>query len=342
MELRAQDIANLTGGQIDGQPDIVIENVAKLEEAGPKSLCFFSNPKYEEQLYKTAAAVVFVPRDFKPAQMLTATLIRHDNPYYGFCQVLAEWFNPNTHKTGVEAGSFISPDATLGKGIYVGATAYVDEGAVIGDNCSIYPGVFIGRGAVIGSDTVLYSGVKIYSNCEIGSNCIVHSNTVIGSDGFGFAPVGGSYVKIPQVGNVVIEDHVEIGAGCTIDRATMGSTIIRRGTKLDNLIQVAHNAEIGSDTVIAAQAGISGSTKIGNHCQIGGQSGFVGHISIADGVGIAAQSGVSKAITESGTNWMGSPAVPIKDYFKSQVVFKNLANLQKTVNDLEHKIKKEQ
>jgi UDP-3-O-[3-hydroxymyristoyl] glucosamine N-acyltransferase len=336
MNLSAQYIAELITGTVDGNANSEVSKVAKLEEADEHSLCFFSNPKYEQDLYKTKASVVIVPADFNPSSPVGFTMIRHQNPYYGFCIVLNEHFNPNTHRKGIEPGAYINVTANLGHGVFVGTTAYIDDHAVIGDGCVIYPGCYVGSNCRIGSGTVLYPGVKVYSGCSIGSDCIIHANTVIGSDGFGFAPVGDVYMKIPQVGNVVIEDRVEIGSNCSIDRATMGSTYIRQGAKLDNLIQVAHNAEIGANTVIAAQAGVSGSTKIGANCQIGGQTGFVGHIQIADRVGIGAQSGVSKEISEPGTHWMGSPALPIKDFFKSQAVFKNLPELQKRVNQLEN------
>jgi UDP-3-O-[3-hydroxymyristoyl] glucosamine N-acyltransferase len=227
----------------------------------------------------------------------------------------------------------------LGTDIYVGSTAYIDEEARIGNGVKIYPQVYIGKGAIVGDNCVLFPGVKIYAGCVIGDRCILHSGTVIGSDGFGFAPVGDIYMKIPQVGNVVVGDDCEIGSNCSVDRATMGSTRIGNGVKLDNLIQIAHNAEIGDNTVIAAQAGISGSTKIGANCQIGGQSGFVGHIKIANRTGIGAQSGISKEISEEGPNWIGSPAMPLKDFFKSQAVFKNLATLQQRINQLEKQLK---
>jgi UDP-3-O-[3-hydroxymyristoyl] glucosamine N-acyltransferase len=335
MTLSAQTIADLIGGRVDGDPGVEIDSVSKLEEADGNSLCFFSNPKYEEALYNTDAAMVIVPDNFVPARAVSFCMIRHANPYFGFCIVLDKYFNPNKHKTGVEAGSYVSPFAQIGADPFIGATAYIDDEAIVGDNCKIYPQVFVGKGAIVGNNTVLFPGVKIYDGCKVGANCIIHAGTVIGSDGFGFAPIGNTYAKIPQVGNVVIEDDVEIGANCTIDRATMGSTFIRHGVKLDNLIQVAHNAEIGANTVIAAQAGISGSTRIGENCQIGGQAGFVGHISIANRSGIGAQAGVTKAIEEPGTNWIGSPALPLKDFFKSQAVFKNLPELQQRVNHLE-------
>jgi UDP-3-O-[3-hydroxymyristoyl] glucosamine N-acyltransferase len=339
MTFSAQTIATLIGGRVDGDPGAEISAVAKLEEADKNSLCFYSNPKYEASLYQTKAGIVIVPENFEPSEKVSFCMVRHANPYFGFCIVLDKHFNPNKHKTGIEAGSYIDAAATIGANVYVGATAYIDEQANIGGNCKIYPQVFVGKGAAVGDNTILYPGVKIYDGCKVGANCIIHAGTVIGSDGFGFAPIGDVYAKIPQVGNVVVEDDVEIGANCTIDRATMGSTIIRRGVKLDNLIQVAHNAEIGANTVIAAQTGISGSTRIGENCQIGGQVGFVGHISIANRSGIGAQSGVTKAIEEPGTNWIGSPALPLKDFFKSQAVFKNLPELQQRVNHIEKNLK---
>lgn len=340
MSITAAEIASLTGGVVEGNPNLAITQPAKLEDANAQSLCFFANPKYETQLYSSKAGIVIVPVDFKPTEEVSFTLIRHFNPYYGFCMVLDKFFNPNIHKTGIEHGSFVSPGATLGNDIYIGSGAYIDEAASIGDLSRIYPQVFVGRGAKIGSNTILYPGVKVYAGCVIGDNCIIHAGTVIGSDGFGFAPIGDSYAKIPQIGNVVIENDVEIGSNCSIDRATMGSTIIRKGVKLDNLIQVAHNAEIGANTVIAAQTGVSGSTKIGANCQIGGQVGFVGHISIADKTGIGAQSGVTKAIEEAGTQWIGSPASPLKEQFRSWAAFRKLPELLKELNDLKKELRK--
>lgn len=334
MSLTAAEIAKITGGSVDGNPDRTILKPSKLEEADGQSLCFFANPKYEAQLYATKAAVVIVPADFQPSTAVDFTLIRHANPYFAFCIILDGFFNPNIHKTGIEPGSYISPDASLGQDVYVGATAYIDDKAQIGDTTRIYPQVFVGRGASIGRNCTLYPGVKVYPGCVIGDNCIIHAGTVIGSDGFGFAPIAGTYAKIPQIGNVVIEDDVEIGSNCSIDRATMGSTVIRKGTKLDNLIQVAHNAEIGAHTVIAAQTGVSGSTRIGDNCQIGGQVGFVGHISIANRTGIGAQAGVTKSIEEEGTNWIGSPASPLKDQFRSWAAFKNLPDLAREIKEL--------
>jgi UDP-3-O-[3-hydroxymyristoyl] glucosamine N-acyltransferase len=334
MGIRIAEIARITGAVVEGNAEIEISRPGKLEESDNQTLCFFANPKYEVQLYASKAAAVIVPFDFKPTQPVSFTLIRHANPYFAFCMVLNAWFNPNEPKTGIENGSYIHAATSLGKDVFVGATAYIDENAEVGNNTQIYPQVFIGKGVIIGENCTLYPGVKIYAGCKIGNNCIIHAGTVIGSDGFGFAPIGDTYAKIPQIGNVIIEDDVEIGSNCSIDRATMGSTIIRRGTKLDNLIQVAHNAEIGANTVIASQTGVSGSTKIGANCQIGGQVGFVGHISIADRTGIGAQSGVTKSIEETGTNWIGSPASPMKEQFRSWAAFKKLPDLLNEMKQL--------
>jgi UDP-3-O-[3-hydroxymyristoyl] glucosamine N-acyltransferase len=340
MGIRIAEIARITGAVIEGNADIEISLPGKLEEADNKTLCFFANPKYEAQLYVTKAAAVIVPFDFKPAHSVSFALIRHANPYFAFCMVLNTWFNPNQPKKGIEIGSYIHSSAIVGNDVFIGATAYVDEDANIGNNTQIYPQVFVGNGVVIGENCTLFPGVKIYAGCKIGNNCIIHAGTVIGSDGFGFAPIGDTYAKIPQIGNVIIEDDVEIGSNCSIDRATMGSTIIRRGTKLDNLIQVAHNAEIGANTVIASQTGVSGSTKIGANCQIGGQVGFVGHINIADRTGIGAQSGVTKTIEETGTNWIGSPASPIKEQFRSWAAFKKLPDMLNEMKQLARELEK--
>jgi len=334
MGIRIAEIARITGAVVEGNADIEISLPGKLEDADNQTLCFFANPKYETQLYASKAAAVIVPFDFKPAQPVSFALIRHANPYFAFCMVLNAWFNPNEPKKGIETGSYVNEGAMLGSDVFVGATAYIDENARVGNNTQIYPHVFVGKGATIGDNCTIYPGVKIYAGCKIGNNCIIHAGTVIGSDGFGFAPIGDTYAKIPQIGNVIIEDDVEIGSNCSIDRATMGSTIIRRGTKLDNLIQVAHNAEIGANTVIASQTGVSGSTKIGANCQIGGQVGFVGHISIADRTGIGAQSGVTKSIEETGTNWIGSPASPMKEQFRSWAAFKKLPDLLNEMKQL--------
>lgn len=339
MQISAAEIAILTGGTVVGNSDVEIRRVDKLEEAGSASLSFFSNPKYQDRFFQTNAALVLIPADFTAEQDFPCTVIKTANPYYAFCQVLDRYFNPNQHKSGREESSFIADNADVAEEVYVGFGAYVDDAAVIGKGVKIYPNVYVGRNVHIGPNTILYPGVKVYADCRIGAHCIIHSGTVIGSDGFGFAPIGdGSYAKIPQIGNVLIEDHVEIGANCTVDRATMGSTIIRRGVKLDNLIQVAHNAEIGEHTVIAAQTGVSGSTRIGKRCMIGGQVGFVGHILVADGSQIGAQSGIQKEISEPGQQWIGSPVMPLKDAFRTQVLVRKLPELQQRIADLERTI----
>jgi UDP-3-O-[3-hydroxymyristoyl] glucosamine N-acyltransferase len=338
-QVSAAEIANLTGGIVLGQTDVQISRVDKLEEAGPLSLSFFSNPKYQDRFFQTSAGIVLIPSDFQTDKQFPCTVIKTPNPYYAFCQVLDRYFNPNQHKTGREEHTYVSDTASIGEEVYLGFGSYVDEGASVANGVKIYPQVYIGRNVRIGTGTILYPGVKVYSDCTIGAHCIIHSGTVIGSDGFGFAPIGdGSYAKIPQIGNVVIEDLVEIGSNCSIDRATMGSTIIRKGVKLDNLIQVAHNAEIGEHTVIAAQTGVSGSTRIGKRCMIGGQVGFVGHINVADGTQIGAQSGIQKEISEPGQQWIGSPVMPLKEAFRTQVIMRKLPDLQQRIIELEKRI----
>ena len=336
--LSASHLAQFISGELIGQP-VEITNVAKLDEAGPTDLCFFANPKYLEQLNATKSKLVIVQKGFASSSSLNITFIEHDNPYFGFCLILQKYFNPNIHDSEIHADSFVHPSAKLGKNVSIGYGAYIAQDVTIGDNAVIYPQVYVGKNASIGEETVLYAGVKIYAACKVGNQCIIHSGTVIGSDGFGFAPFGDAYLKIPQIGNVIIEDNVEIGSNCSVDRATMGSTIIKQGAKLDNLIQIAHNVEVGANTVIASQAGVSGSSKIGHNGMIGGQVGIVGHITIAPQVGIAGQSGVSKTITEPKTQWMGSPAIPLKDFFKSSAVFKNLPNLNREIGRIKELLK---
>lgn len=341
VKLTAYQIAQFVNGQVEGDSEKEIIGVSKLEEANENTLCFYSNPKYLNQLLESNAGIVIVADSFAIPAESKSTFIKCSIPYLAFCQVLDKYFNPNIHKSGIEQGSFIDSTARVGKNVFVAATAYIDENAVIGNNVIVYPQVYIGKGVTVSDNTVLYSGVKIYSFCSVGKNCIIHSGTVIGSDGFGHAPMpDGRYAKIPQIGNVVIDDDVEIGSNCSIDRATMGSTHIMQGVKLDNLIQIAHNVEIGQNTVIASQTGVSGSVKLGNNCLVGGQVGFAGHITIADGSQFGAQSGVPKNITEPGKAYWGSPILPIGDQMKSLAVFRNLPELQKKVTQLENKINK--
>ncbi len=336
MQFSAHQIATLVNGSLEGNPDVMVEQLAKIEEATTGSLSFLSNPKYEQYLYTTKASVIIVNQDLTLDKPVAPTLIRVKNAYTAFSTLLELYNKMRLDKTGIEDPVFIHPSAKIGKNVYIGAFAYIDKGVVIQDNCKIYPHVYIGDNVKIGSDTTLFPGVAVYFDCVIGNRVIIHSGTVVGSDGFGFAPQeDGTYHKINQIGNVVIEDDVEIGANTVIDRATMGSTIIRQGVKLDNLIQVAHNVEIGKNTVIAAQSGISGSTKIGENAVIGGQVGIVGHINIANGTQIQAQSGVNRTIAQEGKKWSGSPAAPYNAQMRSQVVYSRLPELERRVEELE-------
>lgn len=339
MQLKASELCEILDGQLEGNANAVIERVSKIEEGDHVSLSFLANPKYESHIYDTDSAVVLVSEDFKPEKELKTTLIRVKDPYSAFTLILSKFFDAVLHKKGIEQPSYIDEHAKLGKDLYVGAFAYIGVNASIGDNVKIYPNAYVGDNAIIGDNTILYAGVRVYSGCVVGSDCIIHSGTVIGSDGFGFAPQkDGSYKKIPQTGNVVIEDHVEIGANCSIDRATMGSTLIKKGVKLDNLIQIAHNVEIGENTVIAALTGVSGSTKLGKQNVVGGQVGFAGHLVIADGSQFGAQSGILGNIKEPYKAWMGSPAGELKEHLKAQAVFRNLPKLDKQVADLRREL----
>lgn len=339
MKFKVGEIAGMIGAQVEGNADLYISSLSKIEEGGPGSLSFLANPKYENYLYGTNASAVIVSSDFVPKQAVSATLLRAKDPYMAFAQLLQRFLQFVQNKSGIEQPSHVAETATLGKDIYIGAFAYIGSGAVIGDGAKIYPHAYVGDYVTVGAGTTVHANVSIYYGCKVGKHCIIHSGAVIGSDGFGFAPqADGSFQKIPQTGIVRIEDHVEIGAGCTIDRATLGETVIRKGAKLDNLIQVAHNVEIGENTVIAAQTGISGSTKIGNNCMIGGQVGIVGHIKLADGTKIGAQSGVSKSVEEKGKALRGSPAQDYKQQLRSEAVFRNLDQLDKRLHQLEKEL----
>jgi len=341
MQFTAAQIATIVQGRIDGDPQAVVSKVSKIEEATDGSLSFVANPKYEEYLYSSRASVIIVNDTLQLNAPVNATLIRVKDAYMSFASLLEKYNEiiSRTSKNGIEQPSFVAASAKIGKDVYIGALAYVGENVVIQDNVKIFPGCYIGDNVTIGEDTVLFAGVKIYHDCVLGNSVVVHSGTIVGGDGFGFAPLkDGSYKKIPQIGNVIIEDKVEIGANTTIDRATMGSTYIRKGVKLDNLIQIAHNVEIGENTVIAAQTGVSGSTKIGKNCIIGGQVGIVGHIHIADGTRINAQSGLSKSVTENNAALNGSPAFDYKSSLKSQAIFRNLPDLNQRVIKLEEMI----
>jgi UDP-3-O-[3-hydroxymyristoyl] glucosamine N-acyltransferase len=336
MQFTAHELSLLLSGTIEGDPEVSVNQLAKIEEAKAGSLSFLANPKYEQYLYTTEASVIIVNKDQVLTEPVKSTLLRVDNAYSAITILLEKYNTIKLNKTGIEQPSFIHASAKVGGNAYVGAFAYIGANVVVGNNCKIYPQTYIADDVVIGDNVTLYPGVKVYFDCRIGSNVIIHSGTVIGGDGFGFAPApDGTYSKISQIGNVIIEDDVEIGANTTVDRATMGSTIIRKGVKLDNLIQIAHNVEISSNTVVAAQTGISGSTKVGENCIIGGQVGIVGHINIAKGTQIQAQSGISRSLLVENKKWAGSPAVSYTDNLRSQVVVNRLPELEKKINELE-------
>lgn len=341
MEFSAEQIAGLLGGTIEGDPKVTVNNLSKIEEGKPKTLSFLANAQYTPYIYETDASIVIVNRSLaleKPVKE-TCTLIRVDDAYGSFAKLLELYNQLKGEKKGIEQPSFIHASAEIGENCYVGAFAYIGENVKIGNNVKIYPQVYVGDNVTIGDNTTLFAGVKIYHDCVIGSHCTIHASSVIGSDGFGFAPNNGDvYNKVPQIGNVVIEDQVEIGSNTSIDRATLGSTIIRKGVKLDNLIQIAHNVEIGENTVIAGQTGIAGSAKIGKNCMIAAQVGIVGHLKIADGVKIAGQSGIGSAIEKEGEIVQGSPAFNIGEYKRSYVLFRSLPKLNDKLRELEKKI----
>jgi UDP-3-O-[3-hydroxymyristoyl] glucosamine N-acyltransferase len=341
MQFTAAQIASIIQARIEGNADAVVGSFGKIEEARQGQLAFLANPKYEDYLYTTGASIIIINQQQELKQPVNATLLRVQDPYTAFATLLATYQEMIAQQmTGIQQPSYIDSSAKLGEHIFVGAFAYIGEGVRMGDHVKIYPNVYIGNNVQIGHHTILHPGVRIYHDCVVGNFVNIHAGTVIGSDGFGFAPQSdGSFKKVPQIGNVVIEDHVEIGANATIDRATMGSTLIKSGAKLDNLIQVAHNVEVGYNTVIAAQAGVSGSTKIGNNVMIGGQAGIVGHIQIADSVKINAQSGVSKSIKTPHSAVTGSPAFDYTSALRSQAVTRNLPELEKRIIELENLVK---
>ena len=335
LKFTAEQISEILNGEVYGNPKEVVSKLSKIEEGEEGSLTFLSNPKYNSWLYVTAASVVIVDEKFVPEKEVSSTLIKVEDPYMAFTKLLEYYNNIQLHKSGIEDPVFIHETATHGADLYLGSFSYLSQNVRIGNNVKIYPNVFIGDNVVIGNDTTLFAGAKIYSDCLIGNGCTIHSGSIIGCDGFGFAPEkNGGYSKIPQIGNVIIEDNVDIGSGTTIDRATLGSTIIRAGVKLDNQIHVAHNVEIGSNTVIAAQTGIAGSTKIGEDCKIGGQVGIVGHLTIGNNVRIQAQSGIGKSIGDNEIV-QGSPAMPYNDFNKSYVHFRNLPKWSSRIDELE-------
>ncbi|RWY52346.1 UDP-3-O-(3-hydroxymyristoyl)glucosamine N-acyltransferase [Mucilaginibacter gilvus] len=336
MQFTAKDIAFMLNGTVEGDPLAAVSQLSKIEEAQNGSLSFLANPKYEQYLYTTKASIVIVNNDQQLSGPVSASLIRVENAYSAFTLLLEQYNTLKLHKAGIEQPSFIHPSAQIGENVYVGAFSYISQDVKMGSNCKVYPNCYIADNVTLGDNVTLFPGVTVYFDCVVGNNVIIHSGAVVGSDGFGFAPKpDGTYSKIPQIGNVIIEDGVEIGSNTTIDRATMGSTIIHKGTKLDNLVQIAHNVEIGENTVIAAQAGIAGSTKLENNVMLGGQVGIVGHINIARGTQVQAQSGVSRPITEEGKKWAGSPALPYGSNMRSNVVVSRLPELEKRVLELE-------
>ena len=341
MEFTAQQIAAVLNGSVDGDPEARVSNLSKIEEGKPGTMTFLANPAYTHYIYATAATIVVVSREFTPAHPVAATLIRVDDPYGAFATLLEMYDKMKPSRSGISSQAFISPTATVGENAFIGEFVWIGEQVKIGKNARIHPQCYIGDNVTIGDDCILYPGVKIYQDCVIGSQCTLHGGVVIGSDGFGFAPQDDkNYRKVPQVGNVILEDRVEVGSNTTIDRATLGSTIIRRGVKLDNLIQVAHNVEIGENTVIAAQTGISGSTKIGKNCMIGGQVGFVGHLNIGDNARIGARSGVEGHVKPDAVIF-GAPAIDASKARRNFIHWRNFDEIVKRLNQVEKEIQQQ-
>ncbi len=339
MEFTAAQIAGFLKGTVEGNPDVTVSNLAKIDDGTPGTLTFLANPKYTPFIYTTGSSIIVVNEDFIATQVVPGTLIRVADAYSSFATLLEMFDQSKTGATGISPHTVVATSALLGENISIGDFSVISKDVTIGKNVIIHPQVFIGNNVTIGDETVIYPGVKIYHDSIIGHRCTLHSGVVIGSDGFGFAPIAGNnYQKIPQLGNVILENDVEIGSNTTIDRATLGSTIIRRGVKLDNLIQVGHNAEIGENTVVAAQTGISGSTKIGKNCMIGGQVGIVGHITIADNVKIGAGSGVEASITRNGAMMLGAPAIEINKARRNFIHWRNLDEIVRKVYSIEKKL----
>lgn len=341
MQFSAEQIAMMVNGKVDGNPEVYVSSFGKIEEAKEGELTFLANPKYEEYLYITKASLIIINQSLELKQPIAATLIRVADAYSAFATLLEKYQEIQAMQfSGIQQPSYIDATAKIGDGIFIGAFAYIGERAIIGDGTKIYPGAYLGKDVIVGENSTIHPGVKIYHDCVVGKNVVIHAGAVVGGDGFGFAPqADGTFRKVPQIGNVIIEDNVEIGANTTIDRGTIGSTLIRAGAKLDNLLQIAHNVEIGSNSVIAAQAGISGSTKVGKNVMIGGQAGIVGHLQIADGSKINAQSGVSKSIKTPNSAVTGSPAYDYTASLRSQALSRKLPELEKRIKELEETIK---
>lgn len=337
MEFTAKQIAEFLGGTVDGNGDAAVHTFAKIEEGVPGALSFLSNVKYTQYLYSTKSSVVLVNKDFKPEQPVSATLVRVDNAYESLAKLMSLYASMKPARTGISSLASVSEKARIGNNVYIGPFAVIEEGTVIGDNTRIYPHVTIGEGASVGSDCIIYPHVTVYYGCKIGNRCILHAGSVVGADGFGFAPTPNGYNKIPQIGIVELEDDVEIGANTCIDRSTMGRTVVHKGVKLDNLVQVAHNVEVGENTVISAQTGIAGSSKIGSWCMIGGQSGISGHITVGNKVNIAAKTGVISSIND-GDTIMGYPSFGYRNFLRSSLIFRELPELNKTILKLQKEI----
>jgi len=340
MEFTVEQIAQMLNGEVKGDKYLNINQLAKIEEGSTGTISFLANPKYEHYIYTTKATAVIVDQQFRPKKAYLTTLILVEDAYAAFTTLLQEYQKILAqNKQGIEQPSFISATAKIGSDVYIGAFSYIGEHCTIGNNVKIYPNVTIADASVIGDNCIIYSGVKIYHNTVIGNNCTIHSNAVIGADGFGFAPqADGAFATIPQLGNVILENNISIGANTTVDRATIGSTILREGVKIDNLVQIAHNVEIGKNTVIAALTGISGSTKVGENCKIGGQVGMAGHITVADNTIVTAQSGITKTVRQSGRIMAGSPAQDSHNNLKSQVLYKNLPKIEQRIRAIEEKL----
>jgi len=339
MEFTAATIAGFLNGDIIGNPETKVNIIAKIEEGQPGAISFLANPKYEHYIYDTKSSIVLVNRSFVPYAAVSATMIKVENAYEAFASLLRLVDQSRPRKKGIHPSAIIEPTAKVGSEVYIGPFTYIGENCIVGDGCSVYPQVYIGDNSKLGNNCTINPGVKIYHDCVIGEGCIIHAGSVIGSDGFGFAPQSeNEFMKIPQLGNVVMEDHVEIGANVTIDRATMGSTFIRKGVKLDNLIQIGHNVEVGENTVMAAQTGISGSTKIGKNCMFGGQVGLAGHLKIANGTKIGAQGGILGDVKVENSVIIGSPAIELKQYLKSSVIFKKLPEMKAKLDSLEKEV----
>ena len=338
MKFTAEQIAGILEGEVVGNPNAEVYKLAKIEEGTDGSITFLANPKYANYIYSTKASITIVNSTFEPENEVSTTLIKVEDAYKSFSKLLEYYNQVKLMKSGIEQPTVISDNVVYGDNLYLGSFSYLGKNVTIGNNVKIYPNCFIGDNVTLGDNSILFAGVRIYSESIIGKNCTIHSGCIIGSDGFGFAPAeDGTYSKVPQIGNVIVEDNVDIGACTTIDRATLGSTIIRKGVKLDNQIQIAHNVEIGENTVIASQTGVAGSTKIGKNCMIGGQVGIVGHITIGDRVRIQAQSGIGKSIPD-GETIQGSPAFNYGDWNKSYVHFRNLPKIVSDIEDLKKKI----